>query len=133
MGKPNTYVQLQTALREIRALRHQLWLAKGFAVQQSLDLAQIALNREFQFGPKQNERFERAFRETFVDYTDLCLEDGEGDKEIIYTKEVVDRELRRVRGPDVLPFDERYAEERLYFRDSRKEWRDACQKDEPPA
>ena len=60
-------------------------------------------------------------------------QDGEGDKEIVYTKEVVDRELRRVRGPDVLPFDERYAEERLYFRDSRKEWRDACQKDGPPA
>lgn len=125
MPKPNAQVLLMQARKEIALLKQEIWVSKGFTIQQCQDMAMIALNREFQFGPKYNERFEKAFREAFVDYSELCLDDGKDDEDIIYTKDVVDRALRVARG-DILPFDERYAIERLYFRDRRQEWKEGA-------
>lgn len=84
----------------------------------------IALNKEFSFGPVYNARFEKRFRAVFVEYASLCVEDGGDDEDIWYTKGVLDRQLREVAGEDVLPFDERYATERLYLRDGRNEWKE---------
>ena len=124
MGKPNTYLQLRAALQEIQELKKQVWFSKGFTMQQCLDIAMIALHQEFGFGPSYQARFGRAFRDAFVAYAELCLDDGKDDEEIIYTKEVLDRQLRAACGDDILPFDERYAEDKLYFRDSREKWRE---------
>ena len=124
MGKPNTYLQLRAALQEVQKLQKELWYAKGFTMQQCLDIAMIALNTEFGFGPVYQARFGRAFRDAFVEYAELCLDDGKDDADIVYTKEVLDRQLRKACGDDILPFDERYAEDRLYFRDSREKWRE---------
>lgn len=66
--RKNTYLQLQAALKEIQILRSQIEIMKGFTLQQSLDMARIALNREFQFGPKYNARFKKAFLNTFFEY-----------------------------------------------------------------
>lgn len=121
MPKPNTYVQLLNAQREIRLLQQKVEIMKGFTLQQALDMAMIALHDEFQFGPKYNQRFEAAFRRTFLEYAKMCVEDGMDDPEIIYTQEKVDRALRAACGDDIKPFDERYAPENLYFRDKLKE------------
>lgn len=116
MGKPNTYVQLLNAQREIEELKKNIEAMKGFTLRQAQDMAMIALNLEFGFGPVYNERFENRFVAVFVEYAQMCVEDAADDESIIYTKEKVDRALRVARG-DILPFDERYAVENLYFRD----------------
>lgn len=105
MGKPNTYVQLLNAQKQIVALRYEVERMKGFT-----------LHNAFGFGPERCGKFEEEFRKTFLAYARMCVEDGADDEEIVYTKEKVDRALRAACGPDVLPFDERYAEENLYFR-----------------
>ena len=115
MAKPNTYVQLMNARKEIAMLRGDLEYMKGFTLQQSLDMAMIALNLEFNFGPKYNERFEKKFLQVFLEYASMCVEDGKDDEEIIYTKEKVDKALTIARG-EILPFDERYESSNLYFR-----------------
>ena len=109
-------VLLMNAKQEILHLQMEMDLMKGFTIQQCIDMALIALHHEFHFGPKYCARFEKAFRETFLDYAQLCVEDGRDDEEIVYTKEKVDRALRAACGEDILPFEERYAQERLYFR-----------------
>ena len=86
-------------------------------------MAMLALNVEFNFGPAYNKRFEKRFREVFVDFADLCVEDGADDADLWFTKEKLDRMLRQAYGEDLLPFEERYAVERMYFRDSREEWK----------
>lgn len=116
MGKPNTYVQLLNAQREIAELKANIEAIKGFTLRQAEDMAMIALNLEFGFGPVYNERFENRFMQVFLEYARMCVADGADDAEIVYTKEKVDRALRVARGK-ILPFDERYAVENLYFRD----------------
>lgn len=119
MPKPNTYVQLLNAQKRIRQLEENIQIMKGFTLQQALDMAMIALHDEFQFGPKYEARFEDAFRRTFMEYAEMCVSDGADDPEIVYTKDKVDRALRAACG-DIIPFDERYAPENLYFQDKLK-------------
>lgn len=52
-----------------------------------------------------------AFRETFRAFAQLCVEDAGGDQEIAYTKESIDRELRRIMGEGFRPWEERYPPE----------------------
>ena len=115
MAKPSTYAQLLQAQQVIRQLQEAVERMKGFTLQQSLDMAMIALNLEFNFGPKYNERFEKKFLQVFLEYASMCVSDGEDDPEIEYTKAKVDKALTIARG-EILPFDERYALENLYFR-----------------
>ena len=116
MGKPNTYVQLLNAQKEIRQLKIDIEFMKGFTLQQSLDIALLTLHNEFGFGPDRNAKFEEAFRKTFVEFAQMCVDDGRDDADIVYTKEKMDRMLRAACGDDILPFDERYAPDNLYLR-----------------
>ena len=124
MGKPNTYLQLRAAQLQIQQLQRDIWMSKGFTIQQCLDIAQIALHEEFGFGPAYQKRFADAFRKAFVEYAELCLDDGKDDQDIVYTKGVLDRALRAACGDDIPDFDERYAQDNLYFRDSREKWKE---------
>lgn len=112
------------ARKEIAELTASVEIMKGFTLQQALDIAQITLHQEFRFGPKYQARFEKAFKEIFVEYAQLCVSDGSDDPEIVYTKENVDRALRAACGDNIKPFDERYALENLYFRDRLKDERE---------
>ena len=124
MGKPSAQVLLMQSQQKIKQLEFDNYVLKGFTMQQCLDIAHIALHKEFGFGPVYQQRFEKAFRQVFVDYAELCVTDGKDDQEIVYTKECVDRSLRAACGDDILPFDERYAMERLYLRDTRDKWKE---------
>ena len=115
MGKPNTYVQLLNAQQQIRQLRAEMDHMKAFALQQSLDMALIALNRHFGFGPDRCAKFEAAMRDTFTEYAEMCMEDGKDDEHIVYTQEKLDRALRAACGEDIYPFQERYEPENLYL------------------
>ena len=92
MAAPSTYKLLLQAQQAIKQLQRDLYVSKGFTIQQCIDMAMIALHEEFGFGPKYQARFEEAFRKTFVEYATICVEDGADD------------------------------EKRMYFRDSRKNW-----------
>ena len=116
MGKPNTYVQLLNAQKEIRQLKIDIEFMKGFTLQQSLDIALLTLHNDFGFGPDRKAKFEEAFRKTFVEFAQMCVDDGRDDADIVYTKEKMDRMLRAACGDDILPFDERYAPDNLYLR-----------------
>ena len=116
MGKPNTYVQLLNAQKEIRQLKIDIEFMKGFTLQQSLDIALLTLHNDFGFGPDRNAKFEEAFRKTFVEFAQMCVDDGRDDADIVCTKEKMDRMLRAACGDDILPFDERYAPDNLYMR-----------------
>lgn len=121
MAAPSTYKLLLQAQQAIKQLQRDLWISKGFTLQQAMDMAMIALHEEFGFGPKYQARFEEAFRKTFVEYASMCVEDGADDEKIIYTKEKVDRALKAACG-EIRPFEERYDEKNLYFRDSWEKW-----------
>ena len=123
MDKPNTYVQLLAERQRIAELESRLEMMKGFTLQQSLDMAQIALHEKLGFGPERNAKFAAAFWETFMEYAALCVGDGADDPEIVYTKDVVDRMPREACGGDILPFDERYSLDHLYWRDRDLEGR----------
>lgn len=116
MAKPNTYVLLKNAEKEILRLRYDIEFMKGFTLRQCLDMTMIALNEEFNFGPERNKRFESVFWQTFLEYAEMCVEDGQDDKEIAYTKGKLDRRLRIACGEDYPEFDDRYAEKNLYRR-----------------
>lgn len=121
MPKPNTYVQLMNAKKEIAILLQRLEYMKGFSIRQALDMALIALNEEFNFGPERNQRFEAAFWDAFMDYARMCVADGEDDPDIVYTKEKLDKRLRLAAGEDYPAFDERYAEMNIYRRNQPDE------------
>lgn len=123
MSRMNPAMQVALLKQEIRRLegvmaqmRFDTDYLKGFTVQQCLDMAQIALGDEFGFGEDREKRFEDAFKSTFMTYAKLCIDDADGDEEIVYTKEALDRRLRACCGK-VKPFDKRYAMENLYLRD----------------
>ena len=122
MGKPNTYLQLRAAQQEIAQLKTDLYYSKGFTIQQCMDFAMIALHEEFGFGPVYNQRFERRFRQVFTEFSTLCVEDGADDEELVYTKAKVDQNLSVAYGDGLIPFDDRYALHRMYFRDRRDDW-----------
>ena len=127
MGKPSAQVLLMQAQKRIKQLEFDLYCAKGFATQQCEDMAQIALHQEFGFGPAYQKRFKRRFRQVFFEYAELCLDDAKDDAALDYTKACVDRSLQAACGDDMLPFDERYALENFYFRDSRDKWKEAAE------
>ena len=116
MGKPNTYVQLLNAKKEIAQLRHDIEFMKGFTLRQSLDMALVALNEAFNFGPERCQRFEQCFWDTFIEYARMCVSDGADDPEIVYTKEKLDKRVRLAAGEDYPDFDTRYDERNVYTR-----------------
>lgn len=129
MGAPSTYMQLRAAWKEIERLKAvieelqtDLYCSKGFTIQQCMDMAMISNYLEFGHGPVYNARFEKRFRRVFTEFSTICVEDGEADEELVYTKAKVDEFLRAACGSDILEFDQRYAVERMYFRDRRDDW-----------
>lgn len=122
MGKPNTYIQLRQAQQRIAQLEIDLYYSKGFTIQQCMDMAMITLHEEFGFGPLYIKRFEQHFRQVFKDFYSLCVADGADDEELVYTKAKVDEHLRAGYGESLIPFDERYDINRMYFRDRREDW-----------
>ena len=116
MPKPNTMVLLMQARQEIKRQQAELNLVKGFTVQQCEDIARIALNREFHFGPAYNERFSKVFREMFLAFTDMCIDDSSDDETAAYTKGKLDRMLRAACGDDIPDFDARYNADNIYLR-----------------
>jgi len=108
--------QINELLRTIAEMEVKLEVIKGFTIQQALDEAQISLHECAGWGPTRNKRFEQVYLRNIRKRAADCLIDGKDDKEITYTKECLDRDLRAARGEDTPPFDVRYDPDNLYFR-----------------
>ena len=102
MAKPSAFLQRLEAQR-----RHDMELQRLFTIQQCEDMMLSTLGQDFGFGPKRAMEALDAFRA----FAQLCVEDAGGDQEIAYTKESIDRELRRIMGDGFRPWEERYPPE----------------------
>lgn len=92
-----TRLQAQQAIRDMEQQR--------FTRQQCHDMAIIALHLEFGFGPERIARFDKKVLEVWNNYADMAVAD---EKQMVYTKEKIDRVLREACGPDFIPWEERY-------------------------
>lgn len=82
-------------------------LQRNFTIQQCKDMALIALS-EFGFGAERLKRYSDTYDAVFTAYAEMAVEDGKGDKDIIYTRAKVDEKLKQICGPYFVPWDERY-------------------------
>ena len=105
MAKPSAFLQ-QIEARH----RAELRLQRLFTMQQCEDMALIAANETFGFGPERSARLRQVIREVFRDWAILAVEDGRSDKDIEYTKGKLDERLQKVLGPYFIPWEERYPE-----------------------
>ena len=72
-----------------------------------LDMVTLALGR-MGWGEKRLKDFDAKLTEVSREFSELILEDVKDDKEIAYTKAVLDRELQQYVGSLFVPYDERY-------------------------
>lgn len=73
-----------------------------------MDIVTIALGR-LGWGEKRFEKFDKMLTEVSEEYAKLILQDSSDDKDIVYTKACLDRELQRYVGERFIPYDKRYA------------------------
>ena len=81
---------------------------RTFTIQQCIDMAMIALNDKFGFGAERLNQFEDTFYEVFKEYAQSTIEDAKTDKDINWTKGVMDRKLKQIMGEHFVPWEERY-------------------------
>ncbi len=101
-------------LAKIEAQNHRnMELQRQFTLQQCEDIWLIMLHDDFGFGPIRCQRAKEKFREIFLDFCKLCVEDGSSDKEVVFTKASVDRKLQAALGDNFQPWDLRYPKEKF--------------------
>lgn len=74
----------------------------------TLDMVTAALGR-MGFGEKRLRAFDEKLTEVSKDYAELILDDARNDKEIVYAKACLDRELQQYTGSLFRPYEERYS------------------------
>lgn len=106
MGKcKNAYLAKLEADRFIKE-----YLIRRYTRQQMLDFATVALGR-LGWGEKRLTEFEATLSEVYTEYAELMVADNRDDKELVYSKECLDRELRIYCGSKFVPYDVRYGTE----------------------
>lgn len=100
--KKNGFVQRLQIQQEIRdqEVRHHTRVFQ-------MDLVTIALGR-MGFREKRFRQFDQMMTVVCNEYSDLILKDAKDDKEIVYAKACLDRELQQYTGKMFVPYDERY-------------------------
>lgn len=79
-----------------------------FTMQQFMDFVLIAAADEFGFGPDRLKRLNERTMQVATEYSNLLLEDVEGDRDFEYTKSVIDRKLKQICGENFEPWEIRY-------------------------
>ena len=77
-------------------------------IQECQDMACIALNDAFGFGPDRLKKFCEAFMRTWTDYATLTVEDARADSEVTYSVAKFEERLKQVCGEYYAPRDLRY-------------------------
>lgn len=72
-----------------------------------LDVLTAMLGR-MGYGEKRLSECEKLFSEIYLEYDALRKQDEKTDREAVYYKSVIDRELKQYCGSKFLPYDERH-------------------------
>lgn len=82
---------------------------QAFARQQMMDAICLALHEEFEFGESRFKRFMEAYNKAWSEIVVLCNEDVKDDKEMVYSKNTIDKALRQAVGEaNFVPWEQRY-------------------------
>ena len=102
MGKQSGWIQRQQAQQKAREaeVRHHTRVY-------TLDMVTLALGR-LGWGEKRLREFDQKLTEVSCDYADLIIDDARADKDIVYAKATIDRELAQYVGSMFVPYEERY-------------------------
>ena len=95
-------------LEEARAVRE--YAIRRYTRQQMLDFVTIALGR-MGYGEKRLKDFEQTLSAVYMEFAEAFSDDLKDDKECVYTKKCLDRELQRYCGSSFEPYEKRYFEE----------------------
>ena len=99
--KKSGYLQRMQSQREREFLNTQ-----RFTRQLMCDLAMIALNNAFGFGPVRLQRFADELVEVFSEYADIWNGDTQ---DTTYARACLDRKLREILGDNAQPWEVRYS------------------------
>ena len=72
-----------------------------------MDMVTVALGR-MGFREKRFEELDRVLTEVAKEYSEEFLTDAKQDKDLWYSKDTLDRELRQYVGSRFVPYEERY-------------------------
>ena len=101
----NAYAKRLDAARAARE-----YAIRRYTRQQMLDFVTIALGR-MGYGEKRLKDFEQMLSEVYIEFAKAFTDDLKDDKECVYTKECLDRELQQYCGSSFEPYKKRYFEE----------------------
>ena len=93
-------IQAEQARREADARHH----ARVF----QMDMVTIALGR-MGFREKRFAELDKVLSQVAEEYSNQILDDAKEDKDIWYSKDLLDRELKQYVGNLFVPYNERYA------------------------
>ena len=102
MAKRNSFVD-----RLARERQADVAVNRRIARTYMLDMVTIALGR-MGFREARFKKFDEALTAACEDYGKLMLDDAKDDKEMWYSKDKLDEELKRYVGNLFVPYDERY-------------------------
>lgn len=94
-NKPNAMLAKRDAAIYAR-YRHQLDIAN----QMCFDAATIAANEVLGMGKGRAPQFGQVMMETLNEIATMTINDAKDDKEFIYTREALDRKLKRIVGEE---------------------------------
>lgn len=78
-------------------------------MQMAEDAAFLAANEVLGLGAGRARDFGNAFVKYVNEIAELIVKDSEDDKELVYSKDVIDRRIREIVGEEnFVPYDERY-------------------------
>lgn len=91
-------------------------------LQMGLDAAMIAAHEVFKLGPGRAEKFWNEYVDTVNAIAKLLSDDGKDDKDLVYSKAVIDRQLHDVVGDKLFSdWDTRYGAQIARGQEFRKE------------
>lgn len=102
MAKRNSFLDRLARDREV-----DVALARKQSRTYMLDMVTIALGR-MGFRESRFKKFDDFLAEACKDYGEIIMEDSKVDKELWYSKDKLDAELKRYVGSMFAPWDERY-------------------------
>ena len=101
----NAYAKRLDAARAARE-----YAIRRYTRQQMLDFVTIALGR-MGYGEKRLKDFEQTLSAVYIEFAEAFTDDLKDDKECVYTKECLDRELQQYCGASFVPYEKRYFKE----------------------
>lgn len=102
MAKRNSFIDRLARDREA-----DIAVARKHSRTYMLDMVTLALGR-MGFREARFKKFDEALTEACEDYGKLILDDSRADKDIWYSKDKLDEELKRYVGSLFVPYDQRY-------------------------